>query len=413
MSQTILVPSYRVGPFAPNGIPLADGFIDYFTLINERDGGVNGVKLVIQECETQYENNRGIECYERYKDAGEAGIPILAPMSAGIAASLYERMKVDKIPIITEGHGRLGGAEGALFPYDFPLLGNDWDLTNAMLKFIINKEGGGADALKGKKIALVFLESGYGRNPFPVLDEKSKLHGFTWDGYPVSGNAMVEQRSIWLAIRRTKPDYVLIWGWGVMTPTAIREAASTGFPVDRVIGNWFSAAEPDVIPAGAAAHGYVGATFRMPGKNFPIFDELKSVLYDKGKGKSEWNVHVGSVNYAAGFAVAMIMVEAMRAAMGKYGNRPITGEEARWGLEQLDLNEAKLKELGFHGMIAPTKITCEDHKGSGSARFIQWDGKQWTAISDWIDGRDDASAARIKEIAEKTAAEVGHTRRDC
>ena len=411
-SQTLLIPSYRVGPFAPNGIPLADGFIDYFTLINERDGGINGVKLVLQECETQYENSRGIDCYERYKDAGEKGIPIIAPMSAGIAASLYERMKKDHIPVITEGHGRLGGAYGALFPYDFPIMGNDWDLTNAMLKFIAQKEGG-EDKLKGKKIALVFLESAYGRNPFPVLDEKSKRLGFTWDGYPVLGSAMVEQRSTWLAIRRSKPDYVLIWGWGVMTPTAIKEAAATGYPVDRVIGNWFSAAEPDVIPAGDAAIGYVGATFRMPGKDFPIFDELKSVLYDKGKGTSDWDKHVGSVNYAAGFAVALVMTEAMKIAMAKYGNRPLTGDEARWGLEHLNLDEAALEKLGFLGMIAPLKLTCEDHKGAGSARFIQWDGTKWNAVTDWIDGRDDTSADKIKEVAEKIAAEVGNTPRDC
>ena len=29
---------YRTGPYAPNGIPFANGFSDYLTLLNERDG---------------------------------------------------------------------------------------------------------------------------------------------------------------------------------------------------------------------------------------------------------------------------------------------------------------------------------------------------------------------------------------
>lgn len=37
---------YRTGQFAPLGIPWADGKQDYLKLVNARDGGVNGVKLV-------------------------------------------------------------------------------------------------------------------------------------------------------------------------------------------------------------------------------------------------------------------------------------------------------------------------------------------------------------------------------
>ena len=34
--------SYRTGPYAPNGIPYADGVEDYISMINARDGGVGG-----------------------------------------------------------------------------------------------------------------------------------------------------------------------------------------------------------------------------------------------------------------------------------------------------------------------------------------------------------------------------------
>ena len=52
---------YRTGPYAPNGIPFADGVADYWTLLNERDGGINGVKITFEECETGYATDKGVE----------------------------------------------------------------------------------------------------------------------------------------------------------------------------------------------------------------------------------------------------------------------------------------------------------------------------------------------------------------
>src|ERR1700691_6799178 len=74
--------SYRVGPYAADGSGFFGGFIDYMNLINIRDGGVNGVKLTWDECETQYEVERGVECYERQKS--RANIAAWNPLSVGI-----------------------------------------------------------------------------------------------------------------------------------------------------------------------------------------------------------------------------------------------------------------------------------------------------------------------------------------
>ena len=40
--------TYRTGPYAPNGVPFANGFADYLTLLNERDGGIGGVPIVYE-----------------------------------------------------------------------------------------------------------------------------------------------------------------------------------------------------------------------------------------------------------------------------------------------------------------------------------------------------------------------------
>jgi branched-chain amino acid transport system substrate-binding protein len=54
--QFLPVLSIRQGALRFLGIPLANGFIDYVTLLNARDGGINGVTLVWEDCDTVYES---------------------------------------------------------------------------------------------------------------------------------------------------------------------------------------------------------------------------------------------------------------------------------------------------------------------------------------------------------------------
>src|SRR6187402_30030 len=107
---------YRTGAYAPNGIPFADGAADYVAMLNARDGGINGVKLLFEECETGYATDRGVECYERLKGKGPTGASSFSPLSTGITFALTEKARADKIPIITMGYGRSESTDGSVFP---------------------------------------------------------------------------------------------------------------------------------------------------------------------------------------------------------------------------------------------------------------------------------------------------------
>ena len=65
--QFFPIPSYRVGAYGANGQAFYGGFIDYLNYVNTKEGGVNGVTLTWEECETEYNNAKGVECYERLK----------------------------------------------------------------------------------------------------------------------------------------------------------------------------------------------------------------------------------------------------------------------------------------------------------------------------------------------------------
>lgn len=111
---------YRTGPYAPSGIPVANGFRDYYTLINERDGGINGVKISFEECETKYNTKLGVECYEKLKTAG-GGATLFNPYSTGITYQLIPKATVDQVPILSMGYGRTAAADGTYFPWVFNL----------------------------------------------------------------------------------------------------------------------------------------------------------------------------------------------------------------------------------------------------------------------------------------------------
>src|SRR4249919_4055504 len=82
--QFVPILSYRTGAYAVNGVPYANGVSDYYGLVNERDGGINGVKLLVEECETAYATDKGVECYERLKGKGPTSAAFFNPLSTGI-----------------------------------------------------------------------------------------------------------------------------------------------------------------------------------------------------------------------------------------------------------------------------------------------------------------------------------------
>ena len=138
------------------------------------------------------------------------------------------------------------------------------------------------DKLKGKTIAHVFHNSAYGKEANPTLEVLAKKYGYELMLLAVDHPGQ-EQKATWLQIRKKKPDYVFMSGWGIMNSTAIKEAAAINYPMDRFIGNWWSGSENDVLPAGAAADGYRSATFHASGAETPLHKEIKNMCMTKAK----------------------------------------------------------------------------------------------------------------------------------
>jgi branched-chain amino acid transport system substrate-binding protein len=411
--QFFPVLSGRTGPVAPNATPWANGHNDYMKLVNAR-GGINGVKTLVEECETAYATDRGVECYERLKGKN-GGATVFQPLSTGITFALTEKVPADKIPMITSGYGRSDSADGGVFKWNFPLIGHYWVAGDTVLQHIAKKEGGW-DKLKGKKIAVVYHDSAFGKELLPIVQERAATHGFTLQLLPVPAPG-VEQKAIWLQVRQQKPDFVIMQTWGVMTPTAIKEAVATGYPREKMFGTWWSGAEPDLKDVGESAKGYSAVMMQHGAeKQSAVVKEILEKVHAKGQGTGP-KEEVGDVLYMRGVVGAMLATEGVRAAQERFGKgKVVTGEQARWGYENLNLTQVKLDGLGFKDVMRPVSTSCADHMGSNSARVHSWDGKKFVWASDWLQADEQIIRPLVKASADKYAAEKKLARRtpaDC
>ncbi len=394
--------SYRTGPYAAGGTPFSDGYQDYFNLLNARDGGIGGEAVRIVECETGYNTEKGVECYESTK--GEGAL-IYQPLSTGITYQLIPKATADEIPIHTMGYGRTSAANGEVFNWVFNYPANYWDAASVAVNYLLDENGGSLD---GKKIALVYHNSAYGKEPIRTLEALSEMHGFTLSQLAVDHPGQ-EQKSQWLQIRRERPDYVLMWGWGVMNQVAVQEAANINFPMENFIGNWWAGAEHDVTPAGMAANGYKSLNMNRV-VDYPVLEEIKSQVHEAGNAAGDGS-NVGKVLYVRGMYAAMLAAEAIAKAQEIHGVADVTPAMVRDGMEALEITNARMAELGMEGIGPEFSVSCQDHGGAGQGLVQQWNASAgtWEPLTDFITPDDSVIAPLVAEDSAAFAAESNIT----
>ena len=391
--------SYRTGAYASGGISFADGYADYFTLLNERDGGIGGVVANVVECETAYNTEKGVECYESTKSEDPL---VYQPLSTGITYQLIPKVTADGIPLHSMGYGRTSAANGNVFSNVFNYPANYWNGASGAINYLLDENDGD---LGGKKITLLYHNSAYGKEPIRTLENLAEKHGYELTLVPVDHPGQ-EQKSQWLQIRREMPDYVIMWGWGVMNQVALQEAANIRFPMENFIGVWWSGGEFDVEPAGEKANGYKALTFSGIGMDYPVYDDLKKYVVDTGKAAGAAD-QLGTVQYNRGLYAAMLAAEAVKTAQEMHGTAEIDAMMMRDGMEALEMTNAKMEALGMLGFGPEFTVTCENHGGPGLVGVVQWDAsaKTWIKIQDFKPTDMDVIGALIEEDSSAYAAE--------
>ncbi len=388
--------SYRTGPFAATGTPHMNGQLDYMTMLNERDGGIGGVRVAFDECETGYNTEKGVECYEKTKSEGAL---VTQPWSTGITLQVLPRTNVDEMPMYAPGYGFSAMQDGKTFKWAFNPPTSYWDGASMIMNAISD---GNLDNLKDKKIAFLHLDHPYGKEPLPLLQSLAEKHGFELLPIPVGLNEMQTQSAQWLQIRRERPDFVVLWGWGAMNAGAITEAVKTRYPMNQFVSVWWGAHEPDLNLVGEQGKGFRALSWNFADSNSKLMQDVKKHVVDANK--SQLNKGAGefdSTPYQRGILMSVILAEAVETAQEHAGTPMINKEQLRWGLENVKLDDAKLEEIGATGMMAPFSMSCSNHTGHASAWMVEWDGSKFNKVSELLE----ADRSVIDPLVEKAAAD--------
>ncbi|PYG30483.1 ABC transporter substrate-binding protein [Pelagimonas varians] len=393
MAESLYTPnlSYRTGPFAATGIPLMNGQKDYMSMLNARDGGVGGVEIAFEECETGYSTEKGVECYEKTK--GKA--IVTQPWSTGITLQVLPKTNIDMIPILAPGYGFSPMMDGKTFQWAFNAPSGYWDGADMIVQFI-ESEG----SLEGKKVAFLHLDHPFGKEPLPVLEAAAAEKGFELLPIPVGLKEMQNQSAQWLQIRRERPDYVVMWGWGAMNAGAITEAVKTKFDMSKMLGIWWSGHDADLAIVGDKGKGYKSISWSFPDVDAGVMADIKKHVVDAGMTESN-ETEMSGVFYGRGVVMSMILAEGIKVAQDHFGEANINAEQLRWGLENLNVTEERLAELGMSGMVPPFATSCANHTGHSGGWMLEWDGAKFVKVSDHLT----PNTASYSDIAMKSAAD--------
>jgi len=347
-------------------VEYSQGQRDYLSLVNAR-GGVQGWKIQAEVVDTGNEVQRGIEAYERFK---RDGVILVDCLSTPVSRGLVSRVLADKINLITPFHGRSDAADGTVFPYVMPMTASYWSQAALLVEYM-----GRQGDLRGKKIAMVHIDTPFGKEPLPLLQDIATRRGFELLVFPYAppGN---EQTAVWTQVRRARPDWTLLWGAGVGQPVSVREAIRNGIAPDRLASCvWL--AEADMRTVGTdLAKGVLKYEGAASGTEPKVIQDIIREVVDKGNGAGA-RALVGNSYYNIGVLAAALMVEGVRKGLEITQGAALTGETLNQGLRSVTNFTAE-------GLGPPTTMSTSDHQGGGMGRVVQWDGSRWAPRSDWF-----------------------------
>jgi branched-chain amino acid transport system substrate-binding protein len=371
----------RTGPTQIVGVVLCPAIRDYVDLVNS-EGGVDGYKIRVEELDHQYQVPPAIEEYERQKADGAVSIMLYGtPQTQALTQKLTE----DKIPGTSPGFGTAAAANGARYPYIFPIAATYWSQAAAAVKFIKDKLG----TLQGKKIAYIYYDNPAGHEPLQILYDLQKLEKFELRTFAVPPPGVEVGAQVLDITQRYRADFVIAHLFGRSPSVAIKAFKGEGYPLSKIIGLVWASAEADIQAAGgfAVAEGYHTIQFAGVGEDYPVRKEIVAMY--KKEGKEPPQDMQSTVYYNRGLLTAALHVEAIRNALKMTNGKPPSGADVKTGFESIH-------DFTLGGLVPPLKITPTDHEGGGWVQIFQVKGGKFVKETGWFRGYPEVVAKEVK-----------------
>ena len=219
------------------------------------------------------------------------------------------------------------------------------------------------EQLKGRKIATSTSTMSMGGN-HSILDAQAAQYGFAVQQLAVSPPGL-DQKATWLRVKVAQPDWVILRSTGgIMTPTALKEAAQVGIPRDKIVGNRVQCSEQGMVPAGEAAVGFICASFLGTGTRFPLIQDILTYVYARGKGGGRQASR--QVSWNLGVLDAVLVTEALRTAMREFGYQPLTGAQVQGGSSTSPSPPCRSRSWGRRGCSHRSPSPVVIMRGAGA-----------------------------------------------
>jgi branched-chain amino acid transport system substrate-binding protein len=373
----------RTGATQITGVVLCPAMHDYYDLVNAA-GGVEGYKIKADEIDNEYKVPQAVEAYQRHKQQGAV---LMTLYGTPMTVALNQRLEEDKIATTSPGFGIAAAADGARYPYLFPIAATYWSQGAAAVQFVKDKLGGN---LKGKKIAYIFYDNPAGREPLPIVEELQKMEGFELRTFAVPPPGVEVGAQVLDITQRYRPDFVIAHLFGRSPAAAIKTFKANGFPLSKVVGLVWASSEADIEAAGGfgLAEGYHAMQFAGAGDDYPVRQQIKAMYKKDGKEPIKL-MDENTVYYNRGLLQAAIHVEAIRNALRATGGKQPTGTDVKSGLEQV-------RDFTLGGLVPPLEITPTDHEGGGWVQVFQVHGGKFVKETDWFRAYRDVVANALK-----------------
>jgi branched-chain amino acid transport system substrate-binding protein len=371
----------RTGATQLVGVKLCPAIRDYIDLVNSR-GGIEGYKIKLDEIDNEYKVPPAMEAYERQKAMGAVSIMIYGtPQTQALTQKLAE----DKIPGTSPGFGISAAANGAKYPYLFPIAATYWSQSAAAVKYVKDKLG----SLEGKKIAYLYFDNPAGHEPIAILEDLQKMEKFELKTFAVPPPGIEMGAQVIDIAQRYHPDFVITHLFGRSPSVSIKELKRNGYPLSKVIALVWGSAEPDIEAAGgwAVAEGYHTLQFAGVGDDYPVRKEIVAMY--KALGKDAPKEMESTVYYNRGLLVAAVHTEAVRNAIKAKGGAAPTGEDVKKGFEAIH-------GLTLGGLVPPLELSQADHEGGGWVQIFQIKGGKFVKETEWFRGYPDVLAKQLK-----------------
>ncbi|KQP49651.1 ABC transporter substrate-binding protein [Pseudorhodoferax sp. Leaf274] len=345
------------GVFAFAGIGINAGIADYVKIVNDA-GGIKGRKLRYVPEDTGYKVDVSVAAFKKITSQNK--VNLYYGDSTGFAKTINGELD-------RSGQILMAGASfaselnnPAKYPHQF-LVGPDYTEMFGILLNHIAKEKPGA------KVAFVYSDSEFGRDPIEASEATAKKLGLSVPVKIMTPAGSVDVSTEVIKLRRAAPDYTIFHGYVLAPiPEFIQQGKQQGM-ASKWMGTFWTMDSSTVMKMGEAGDGFMGV---MPFRYY--YDTEKAPMLEKIRAlRPEYQ----STAYIQGFLTAMLFTEAARRTLD--AGKPLDGKNLKAALNTI-------KDFDTGGLIG-TPITISGNSiPVGRVYRADMKAQKMVAASDWI-----------------------------